>query len=44
VDKIIDIKKQELNLKLSELNRIKDEINTLETEKKRYRESYEPFK
>jgi len=34
VDKIIDIKKQELNLKLSELNNIKNEINTLEIEKK----------
>ncbi|GAB6078777.1 hypothetical protein JCM8795_14640 [Hydrogenobaculum acidophilum] len=34
MDKIIDIKKQELNLKLSELNRIKDEINALESERK----------
>lgn len=34
MDKIIGVKKQELNLKLSELNRIKDEINALEIKKK----------
>ncbi|MGC9286922.1 MAG: hypothetical protein ACP5E7_05170 [Hydrogenobaculum sp.] len=34
VDKIIGVKQQELNLKLSELNRVKYEINDLEIKKK----------